>query len=42
MYQGLIPVTIYVDNCNVVVGYDFFTPERRTRATTEFFNIQIK
>ncbi|KAJ4354268.1 uncharacterized protein N0V89_006002 [Didymosphaeria variabile] len=42
MYQGVIPVTIYVDNCNVIVGYDYFSPGRRTRVITEYFNIQIK
>jgi hypothetical protein len=42
MYQGAIPVTMYVDNCGVIVGYDYFAPERRTRVITEFFNIQSK
>ncbi|KAJ5656002.1 hypothetical protein N7507_007952 [Penicillium longicatenatum] len=40
MYQGAIPVTVYVNNCNYVVGYDFFVTEERTRAITEYFNIQ--
>ncbi|KAJ5556800.1 hypothetical protein N7494_000715 [Penicillium frequentans] len=40
MYQGAIPVTVYVDNCNSVVGYDFFTTGERTKAITEYFNIQ--
>jgi hypothetical protein len=40
MYQGVIPVTVYVDGCNDLVGYDYFTPELRTRATTQFFNIK--
>ena len=42
MYQGAIPVTVYVDNCGVVVGYDYFSAELRTRVITEFFNIQAK
>ncbi|KAF1357510.1 hypothetical protein EJ07DRAFT_128118 [Lizonia empirigonia] len=42
MYQGVIPVTIYLDNCDIIVGYDYFTPTLRTRVITEFFNIQIK
>lgn len=40
MYQGAIPVTVYVSNCNVMVGYDYFSPELRTRVITEYFNIQ--
>ncbi|KAF3008558.1 hypothetical protein E8E13_006996 [Curvularia kusanoi] len=41
MYQGAIPVTVYVNSCNVVVGYDFFSPYLRTRVITEFFNIKL-
>ncbi|KAF5860049.1 hypothetical protein ETB97_002075 [Aspergillus alliaceus] len=40
MYQGAIPATVYVSNCNVIVGYDYFSPELRTRVITEYFNIQ--
>ncbi|CAI7647507.1 unnamed protein product [Penicillium crustosum] len=40
MYQGVIPVTVYVSNCNVMVGYDYFSPGLRTRVITEYFNIQ--
>ena len=40
MYQGTVPVTFYVSNCNIVVGYDYFTPRLRTRVITEYFNIQ--
>lgn len=40
MYQGAIPVTVYVNNCNVMVGYDYFAPELRTRVVTEYVNIQ--
>ncbi|KAJ5198478.1 uncharacterized protein N7498_007595 [Penicillium cinerascens] len=40
MYQGVVPVTIYVSNCNIMVGYDYFSPVLRTRVITEYFNIQ--
>ncbi|KAH8424160.1 uncharacterized protein LDX57_001915 [Aspergillus melleus] len=40
MYQGAIPVTVYVDNCNVMVGYDYFSPGLRTKVITEYFNVQ--
>ncbi|CAG8342212.1 unnamed protein product [Penicillium salamii] len=40
MYQGAIPVTVYVNNCNVMVGYDYFSAGQRTRVITEYFNIQ--
>ncbi|EXF82218.1 hypothetical protein CFIO01_03152 [Colletotrichum fioriniae PJ7] len=42
MYQGAIPVTVYVNECNIVVGYDYFAPDLRTRVTMELFNIQAK
>ncbi|RSM14291.1 hypothetical protein CEP52_001480 [Fusarium oligoseptatum] len=42
MYQNAIPVTVYVDNCHVVVGYDYFSPGLRTRVINEFFNTQAK
>ncbi|KID98644.1 hypothetical protein MAJ_05300, partial [Metarhizium majus ARSEF 297] len=41
MYQGAIPVTVYVDGCNVVQGYDYFAPIERTRVTTSFFNTRV-
>jgi hypothetical protein len=41
MYQNAIPVTVFLNDCNTVVGYDFFAPELRTRVVTEFFNIEI-
>lgn len=41
MYQGVIPVTVYVDGCNVVQGYDYFSPGERTRVTTSFFNTRV-
>ncbi|KAJ4164438.1 hypothetical protein LMH87_006114 [Akanthomyces muscarius] len=41
MYQGVIPVTIFVNNCNVMVGYNYFSPRLRTRVVTEYFNIQV-
>ncbi|OAQ78438.1 hypothetical protein VFPBJ_06559 [Purpureocillium lilacinum] len=40
MYQGAIPATVFVNDCGVVVGYDYFSPGRRTRVVTEFFNIE--
>ncbi len=42
MYQDVIPVTVFVNNCNVVVGYDYFSPGLRTRVVTEYFNIQVE
>ncbi|KAH8697087.1 hypothetical protein BGW36DRAFT_295922 [Talaromyces proteolyticus] len=41
MYQGTVPVTVYVDSCNVIVGYDYFAPGLRTRVITMFFDIYI-
>lgn len=41
MYQGAVPVTVYVNDCNVIVGYDYFSPVRRTRVVTEYFNVQV-
>lgn len=40
MYMGTIPVTIYLDSCNTIVGYDYFSPGLRTRVVMDFFNIQ--
>ncbi|KAL2203557.1 hypothetical protein CC79DRAFT_1371609 [Sarocladium strictum] len=40
MYQGTIPVTVYVDSCNKLVGYDYFAPDRRTRVTTRLYNVK--
>jgi hypothetical protein len=42
MYQGVIPVTVFVNTCNVVVGYDYFAPVERTRVITEFFNLKAE
>ncbi|KAF5675555.1 hypothetical protein FHETE_2552 [Fusarium heterosporum] len=42
MYQGAVPVTVYVNECRVVVGYDYFAPELRTRVIMKFFNIHAK
>ena len=42
MYQGVIPVTVFVDGCGVVVGYDYFSGGLRTRVITEFFNIKAR
>ncbi len=41
LYQNSIPVTVYVNTCNAVVGYDYFFPVERTRVTTSFFNMQV-
>lgn len=41
MYHGQLPVTVYINSCNVIVGYNYFSPIRRTRAVTEFFNIIV-
>jgi len=36
---GTIPVTAYFDACNVVVvGYDYLSPNLRTRVVNVFFN----
>ncbi|KAL2819215.1 hypothetical protein BJX63DRAFT_428861 [Aspergillus granulosus] len=40
MYAS-IPVTVYVDSCGVIVGYDYFSPGLRTRVTTDFFNTVV-
>lgn len=42
MYQGVIPVAVFVNTCNVVVGYDYFAPVERTRVITEFFNLKTE
>ncbi|WZH47217.1 hypothetical protein QYS62_008361 [Fusarium acuminatum] len=42
MYQGVIPVTVYVNECSIVVGYDYFAPQLRTRVIMEFFNIKAE
>ncbi|EAW13447.1 uncharacterized protein ACLA_054940 [Aspergillus clavatus NRRL 1] len=39
--SGAIPVTVYVDSCGVVVGYDYFAPGLRTRVVTMFFNTYV-
>lgn len=41
LYQGVIPVTVYVDACNVVAGYDYFSPDLRTRVINLFFNTRV-
>ncbi|KAM0226635.1 hypothetical protein ACHAP5_012379 [Fusarium lateritium] len=42
VYQGTIPVTVYVNECSIVVGYDYFAPQLRTRVIMEFFNIKAE
>ncbi|KAK2600075.1 hypothetical protein QQS21_005161 [Conoideocrella luteorostrata] len=41
MYQGAIPVTLFVDECGVVRGYDYFSTGERTRVTMSFFNVRV-
>ncbi|KAJ9608254.1 hypothetical protein H2200_007242 [Cladophialophora chaetospira] len=41
LYGGAISVTIYLDVKNVLLGFDFFGPGRRTKVITRFFNIMI-
>ncbi|POR31896.1 Uncharacterized protein TPAR_07907 [Tolypocladium paradoxum] len=41
MYQGAIPVTVYVSSCNVMVGYEYFSPDLRTRVITNYFNTEV-
>ncbi|EAU29432.1 predicted protein [Aspergillus terreus NIH2624] len=36
-----LPVTVFVDSCGVIVGYDYFSPNLRTRVVTEFFNTAL-
>jgi len=35
-YHGVIPVTVYVDACNVVIDYDYFSPNLRTKVVNLF------
>ncbi|KAK5707365.1 hypothetical protein LTR17_020761 [Elasticomyces elasticus] len=41
LYQGAIPVTVFVDACGVVFGYDYWAPLRRTRVVTNFFDTTV-
>jgi hypothetical protein len=41
LYQNAIPVSVFVNACDTVVGYDYFSPGLRTRVVTEFFNILV-
>lgn len=41
MYQGAIPVTVYASSCNVMVGYEYFSPGLRTRVVTNYFNTEV-
>ncbi|KAJ5450814.1 uncharacterized protein N7458_003731 [Penicillium daleae] len=36
-----IPITVFVDSCGVLVGYDYFSPGLRTRVITDFFNTAV-
>ena len=39
MYKDIIPVTVYLDASDTLIGYDFFRTESRTRVVTRYFNI---
>lgn len=41
MYLGVIPVTVFVDSCGMVVGYDYWSGELRTRVITSFFGTAV-
>lgn len=39
LFGGSIPAIVYLDTNNVLLGYDFWGAERRTKVITRFFNI---
>ncbi|CAF3467697.1 unnamed protein product [Fusarium graminearum] len=41
MDRGKNPLTIYLNPCNVAIGYDYFLRDEKTRVVTEFFNTNI-
>ncbi|PNP81267.1 hypothetical protein FNYG_05299 [Fusarium nygamai] len=41
IYEGRMPLTVYVNPCNAIIGYDYFLRDERTRVVTEFFNTNI-
>lgn len=41
LFGGSIPAIAYLDKDNVLLGYDFWGEERRTKAITRFFNIIV-
>ncbi|RGP72921.1 hypothetical protein FLONG3_6559 [Fusarium longipes] len=41
MDQGKNPLTVYLNPCNGVIGYDYFLRGEKTRVVTEFFNTNI-
>lgn len=41
LYQGVILVTILLDEDNIVQGYDFVGKETRAHVITRFFNIIV-
>ncbi|KAK6393441.1 hypothetical protein LTR81_026452 [Elasticomyces elasticus] len=41
LYQGAIPLTVFVDACGVVLGYDYWAPVLRTRVVTNFFDTTV-
>lgn len=34
-------MTVFVDSCDIVVGYDYFSPGLRTRVITDLFNVAV-
>ena len=41
LISGSIPAIVYLDTNNVLLGYDFWGAEQRTKAVTRFFNIIV-
>jgi hypothetical protein len=41
LFGGSIPAIIYLDANNILLGYDLWGAERRTKVTTRFFNIVV-
>lgn len=41
LYAGTIPTTVFLDENNVLHGYDYWAPNERTYATTRLFNVVI-
>ena len=41
MYQGSIPVSVLLDQENVVQGYDFWATNTSVYVVTRFFNILV-
>lgn len=41
LYQDSIPLTVLLDESNIIQGYDFLGPDTRARTITRFFNIIV-